>query len=42
VETARRLAESSEPAARWVGRDGLRDLTKPKLRQQLAKRRPAV
>jgi hypothetical protein len=25
-----------------VGRDGLRDLTKPKLRQQLAKRRPAV
>jgi 3-methyladenine DNA glycosylase AlkD len=42
VETAQRLAESSEPAARWVGRDGLRDLTKPKLREQLAKRRPAV
>ena len=28
VALARRLAASSEPAARWVGRDALRDLTK--------------
>ncbi len=28
VALARRLAASSEPAARWVGKDALRDLTK--------------
>jgi 3-methyladenine DNA glycosylase AlkD len=30
LQTARRLAASDEAAARWVGRDGLRDLTKRK------------
>ncbi|MDQ3472101.1 MAG: DNA alkylation repair protein [Acidobacteriota bacterium] len=30
VDVAARLAESSEPAARWVGKDALRDLTKKK------------
>ena len=40
-ETARRLAESEEPAARWVGREGLRDLAKSKMRQPRAKRSPA-
>jgi 3-methyladenine DNA glycosylase AlkD len=29
VAVAKRLAESSEPAARWVGKDVLRDLTRP-------------
>lgn len=29
ADLGRRLAESSEPAARWVGRDALKDLTKP-------------
>jgi len=27
VAVARRLADSSEPAARWVGKDALRELT---------------
>jgi 3-methyladenine DNA glycosylase AlkD len=31
IQTAQRLAESSEPAARWVGKDALRDLAKAKL-----------
>jgi 3-methyladenine DNA glycosylase AlkD len=30
VEVARRLAASPEPAARWVGKDTLRDLTRPR------------
>jgi 3-methyladenine DNA glycosylase AlkD len=29
VAVAKRLAESTEPAARWVGKDALRDLTRP-------------
>ena len=29
VNLARRLAESPDPAARWVGKDALRDLTRP-------------
>jgi 3-methyladenine DNA glycosylase AlkD len=29
VSLARRLAESQQPAARWVGKDALRDLTRP-------------
>jgi len=28
VAVARRLAESTEPAARWVGKDALRELVK--------------
>ncbi len=39
VELARRLAGSSEPAARWVGKDALRDLTKPLVVRRLAARR---
>jgi 3-methyladenine DNA glycosylase AlkD len=30
VRLARKLAASSEPTARWIGKDALRDLTKPK------------
>ena len=32
VAAARRLAASSEPAARWVGKDALRELTSARLR----------
>ncbi len=35
VELARRLAESPEPAARWVGKDALRDLTRVAVRRRL-------
>ena len=35
ISLARRLAASSEPAARWVGKDALRDLTKPALTRRL-------
>ena len=38
VELARRLAESPEAAARWVGKDAYRELASPKLRQALARR----
>ncbi|HEV2846303.1 MAG TPA: DNA alkylation repair protein [Thermoanaerobaculia bacterium] len=30
LEVARRLAESSQSAARWVGKDAIRDLTRPR------------
>ncbi len=36
VELARRLAASPEAAARWVGKDALRDLTKPAVLSRLA------
>jgi 3-methyladenine DNA glycosylase AlkD len=36
VVVAKRLAESPEPAARWVGKDALRDLTKPAAIRRLA------
>lgn len=39
VETARRLVESPEPAARWVGKEAFKELTSPKVRKQLAARR---
>jgi 3-methyladenine DNA glycosylase AlkD len=42
VETARRLVESTEPAARSVGKEALRELTSPKLRRQVASRRAAA
>jgi 3-methyladenine DNA glycosylase AlkD len=42
VELARRLAESTEPSARWLGKDVLRELTGPVVRRQLAGRRAAV
>ena len=37
LELARRLAESDSKAARWVGKDVLRDLTKPAVVQRLKK-----
>jgi len=36
VELARRLAASPEAAARWVGKDALRDLLKPAVVSRLA------
>jgi 3-methyladenine DNA glycosylase AlkD len=41
VETARALTASTEPAARSVGKEALRELTSPKVRQVLASRRVA-
>jgi 3-methyladenine DNA glycosylase AlkD len=38
VDVARRLAESDEPAARWVGKDALRDLTSAAVRRRLVRR----
>jgi 3-methyladenine DNA glycosylase AlkD len=38
IEVARRLADSSEPAARWVGKDALRELTGPSVTRRLATR----
>ncbi len=34
---ARRLADSAEPAARWVGKDALRDLARPAMAKRLAR-----
>ena len=39
IATARRLSESPEGAARWVGKEALRELTSPAVRRQLAARR---
>lgn len=39
VTVARRLADSPEPAARWVGKDALRDLSRPAVVRRLATRR---
>ncbi len=36
VELCRRMAESSAPAARWNGKQALRELTSPLVRRQLA------
>jgi 3-methyladenine DNA glycosylase AlkD len=41
VTVARRLAESSNAAARWVGKDALRELTSPSVSRRLASRRDA-
>ena len=38
VKVARRLAESPEAAARWVGKDALRELTSPAVTRRLAGR----
>lgn len=38
VRTARRLAESEHAAARWVGKDALRELESPAVAQRLAAR----
>jgi 3-methyladenine DNA glycosylase AlkD len=37
LETARRLAASSDPTARWVGKTGLRELTSPGVAKRLAR-----
>ncbi|HSO74707.1 MAG TPA: DNA alkylation repair protein [Blastocatellia bacterium] len=39
VRVARRLAESANPAARWVGKDALRELTSASVTRRLASRR---
>jgi 3-methyladenine DNA glycosylase AlkD len=38
IAVARRLVESAEPAARWVGRDVLKELTSPAVARRLEKR----
>ena len=37
VETARRLVDSPHDAARWIGRDALKELTGSVVRRQLAR-----
>jgi 3-methyladenine DNA glycosylase AlkD len=37
--TARRLVDAGEPAARWVGRDALRELSSPAVQRRLAARK---
>lgn len=39
VQLAGRLASSEHPSSRWVGKDALRDLSRPMVRARLAKRR---
>ena len=41
VTVARRLADSPQAAARWVGKDALRELTSPAVIRRLAARRQA-
>jgi 3-methyladenine DNA glycosylase AlkD len=38
LKLARRLAESDDPSSRWVGKDALRDLSRPLVRRKPAKR----
>jgi 3-methyladenine DNA glycosylase AlkD len=38
MRTARRLATASDASARWVGRDALRDLSRPIVHKRLARR----
>jgi 3-methyladenine DNA glycosylase AlkD len=37
IELAQRLAASSDPTARWVGKDTLRDLTRPIVQKKIAR-----
>jgi 3-methyladenine DNA glycosylase AlkD len=39
LDTARRLSDSPNPAARWVGKDALRELTSPVVKRELLRRR---
>ena len=39
VKVARRLVESPKTASRWVGRDALKELTRPSVMRQVAKKR---
>ena len=41
VVVAKRLAKSSEPAPRWIGKDALRELTSASVARRLAARRKA-
>jgi 3-methyladenine DNA glycosylase AlkD len=42
IAVARRLAESDDPASRWVGKDALREVTSPAVQKRLSKpRKPA-
>ena len=38
VALAKRLIESEEPSARWIGRDALKELTGPVVTRKLAAR----
>ena len=40
LKVARRLALSEDAAPRWIGKDALRELSSPKVRAALARRRP--
>ncbi len=40
TELAERLAASEEPSCRWVGKDAIRDLSRPMVRARLEKSRP--
>ena len=42
VRAAKRLAEAPEPAARWVGKEALRELTSPAVTKRLAARSRAA
>lgn len=42
VKMAKRLAEAPEPAARWVGKEALRELTSPAVTKRLAARSRAA
>jgi hypothetical protein len=39
IASARRLVESGEAAARWIGKDALKELTGPVVRKRLAARK---
>jgi 3-methyladenine DNA glycosylase AlkD len=39
IAIARRLATSGDPAARWVGKDALRELTSPAVQRRLSKKK---
>jgi 3-methyladenine DNA glycosylase AlkD len=42
IAVARRLAESDDPASRWVGKDALREVTSPAVQKRLSKpKKPA-
>jgi 3-methyladenine DNA glycosylase AlkD len=41
LEVARRLTQSNQPAARWVGKDALKELTSPAVLQRLSRRERA-
>lgn len=42
LTVARRLGQAAEPSSRWVGKDAVRELTSPKVRAALARRRTRV